>query len=101
MYDCGFRRTATLADGIRGSGIIVHLTQATQSNDFASFQAALTAATDQFSGQFLCAGLDLSPSNWWGGSHRPSVVDVTSRFAVLTRASVRQISLVLDWADPV
>lgn len=130
------RETPSLASGLDGTGVIVHITKTRSSSNLGQFdvrtgmralqipdpsspphdstdgshashvgggafspsQGVVAAAVAQFGRSPLSVGLSLSAADWWGGTERPSITDVTARFGAITAHSVHQVSLTLDWS---
>ena len=97
------RRDATLARALAsmpgGSSVIVRVVASTSTSDFAAFDAAVAAAAAQFAphGVALSVGLSLAAGAWWGGTGRPSIVDVVQRRGALPRHNIAHVSLDVDW----
>ena len=95
------RPSTSLAKALNGSGVTVHITEATTpvatDGDMQAFSAALAAAVEQF-GPATSVGLTMT-QGWWGGTGVPSIVDVTNRLAVITQHNVQKVALDVDWAS--
>ena len=78
-------------------GVIVYITNATTARNFDSFAAAVSDATHRF--RSVSIGLSLDGATWWGGTKRPSIVDVQTRLAHMAGNNVSQVSLAVNWRD--
>eukprot|EP01043_Picozoa_sp_COSAG02_P072251 COSAG02_NODE_13537_length_1382_cov_1.070928_2_plen_309_part_01 len=79
-------------------GVIVYVTNATTARNFDSFAAAVSDATHRF--RTVSIGLSLDGETWWGGTKRPSIVDVQTRLMHMAGNNVSQVSLAVNWRDP-
>eukprot|EP00040_Diaphanoeca_grandis_P007705 m.41977 g.41977 ORF g.41977 m.41977 type:complete len:1120 (-) comp18968_c0_seq2:244-3603(-) len=87
------------ADAIRGTGVIVHITQTAHLAPLTDFTAALSQAADVFSTQNTSIALGLSTKFWWGGTGKPSITDANNRLGALQTHNFAQMSLDVEWAD--
>jgi hypothetical protein len=97
----GARPTSVLSGALNGSGVIVHITEASTpaatGGDVGQFDRAVAAAVAQFGAQ---TSIGLTLRGWWGGTGAPSITDVTSRLGSLTNHNVAMVALDVDWASP-
>lgn len=91
----GARASTALAEGLAGSGVIVHMSQTRSAYQFAEFDAAVEAATVQFAGHPLSIGLSLSAADWWGGTERYNDCDIILAL-ISSHASTGAVTTVPD-----
>ena len=96
----GARPGTELAAALRGSGVIVHVTQTTTAatgGELAAFDAAVGAAAAQFGAAQTSIGLSLR--GWSAPTYVPSIVDVTTRLSSVVSHAIQQVNVDVDWSD--
>ena len=83
------------------ASVIVRVVASTSAPEFMSFEQSAADAVSQFGGHGVpfSIGLSLRADSWWGGSGRPSIVDVVERRDALGNLNIKQVTLDVGWSD--